>query len=1375
MAATKQTKAPNRHPTIQSNPSLPQHAHHITNPDSAVNGKKKKKKKSKAKSSDTNAQGTQTDDDLPSLDPSNLHPTNIPSPRRTGLSPELESVHLSTTASLSASAAAAARLNATAAAQAELLATANDLYRRMDSDAMPDDEDYWAALPTHIKNFVKMTYSTSTNPNINPSERSKAQSMLAIAHQMIQSGVEKTSPKGNQPPGAYPSLPFDPAIFSDPAFGLAMEQTLAANNPLPPAPGQPPRGPLPHPSVVLLNEYNGDDNQDYDYSEDEVDDNVEDHEHDTGFVGYEYRMTNNGNNNNGNNEMGKKKSKKKKKKGAAANTAPVAPPTQLQQPPTSRPAPPTTTPLPSSRAAGKQPMSYTNAAPPATTATQNIPSRTARTTTNATTKPPVSGHYHHSSPTSSQTSHSKTNNNPAPSSAHSKLWSTNSNEERERIKEFWLSLGEEERRALVKVEKEAVLKKMKEQQKHSCSCAVCGRKRHAIEEELEVLYDAYYDELEQYANHQQQYASSGGKIPPPPGPGPFPGSVELDKNGAVVGSPHHHRNAAGRTAAHNPHSHPTNNVQRKAVNGVSVGVNARKGPESSFEDEDGEDEYEEDEDYEDDDEEEEDEEDEGDEVEDEEPEKKPPTRRSTGPPGRDSNGQQTTTQDAVNGVKPNVRDDLFNFGNNLAVTGESLHSAAPLLLSGLLHTLGSGNILTVADDLLKNDGRKFLEMMEQLAERRMQREEEAAAEVGMDSEDDEDDEDGDEDDVDNEDDEDDEEDEEEAMTEEQKMEEGRRMFSIFAARMFEQRVLQAYREKVAQERQMQILRELEDEDKAAQEREAKKQKENQKKKAKKMLQKQAKEEEKKQKEAEKAVEEAALKAKLLAQEEEQKKKREEERLRREAARKAQEDERARKEEERRKRLAEEKERQAEQERKRKEREERLKAERKEREEKERKAREEKEARVAAEKAAAAAKREQLEKEEREKRAQKEAEERKEREAKERLLREQQQQHAIAASTSSNKVRVPTSPRSSTLPGGTSSRNSISSVAPKKILSKPPTTPVTSSGSSSNVMPSQPVASPVPTPSTPSAPTLFRLPAPPQRPAVVTQLQNTAAPQPQHPVPIPSTSQIQSPGPSTTPISISGFHGFPSPGGAMSLPGHSGSPFTNGPVPPFIPYGGPPGIPPPPLVSSNMPRGYGNSGFDSFRPLVTPSLPPSLPSAIGPLPKGLPNPPGSPIGMFSPGPPGSSTGHLRRGSVQERSGSNSFGVVQRPIAPIAPIARPQNSKDDEKIGSPKMKSSSSTPAPEPVLGSSALVADDDEPIMVPPRRVVAPVGWGTPQLDPISSRPGWTANQNLSFATPGRAPNGMWGPNPGPDPWQHGPFPLHPQFPPAFANSPPPGT
>jgi hypothetical protein len=98
---------------------------------------------------------------------------------------------------------------------------------------------------------------------------------------------------------------------------------------------------------------------------------------------------------------------------------------------------------------------------------------------------------------------------PAPNHAHSmassgskNIWNTSTLEERERIRDFWLGLGEDDRKSLVKIEKEAVLRKMKEQQKHSCSCSVCGRKRTAIEEELEVLYDAYYEELEQYAHHQ---------------------------------------------------------------------------------------------------------------------------------------------------------------------------------------------------------------------------------------------------------------------------------------------------------------------------------------------------------------------------------------------------------------------------------------------------------------------------------------------------------------------------------------------------------------------------------------------------------------------------------------------------------------------------------------------------------------------------------------------------------------------------------------------------------------------------------------------------------------------------------------------------------
>lgn len=57
--------------------------------------------------------------------------------------------------------------------------------------------------------------------------------------------------------------------------------------------------------------------------------------------------------------------------------------------------------------------------------------------------------------------------------------------------------------------------------------------------------------------------------------------------------------------------------------------------------------------------------------------------------------------------------------------------------------IGPGNILTVADDLLKNDGQKFLEMMEQLAERRMQREEDAAGAIEAESDEDSEEEEGD--------------------------------------------------------------------------------------------------------------------------------------------------------------------------------------------------------------------------------------------------------------------------------------------------------------------------------------------------------------------------------------------------------------------------------------------------------------------------------------------------------------------------------------------------------------------------------------------------------------------------------------------------------
>ena len=173
------------------------------------------------------------------------------------------------------------------------------------------------------------------------------------------------------------------------------------------------------------------------------------------------------------------------------------------------------------------------------------------------------------------------------------------------------------------------------------------------------------------------------------------------------------------------------------------------------------------------------------------------------------------------------------------------------------------------------------------------------------------------------------------------MEEGRRMFQIFAARMFEQRVLTAYKEKVAQERQQKLIEELDEESRLDKTREAKKAKEAQKKKEKKRMQKQAKDEERQRKEAEKAAEEASRKAVEEKKLEEQRQKKEEQRRKREAEKKAQDEERQRKEAEKQKRLQEVREQQAEQERKQREQRERDK---KKKDELRKKEREEKEAR-----------------------------------------------------------------------------------------------------------------------------------------------------------------------------------------------------------------------------------------------------------------------------------------------------------------------------------------------------------------------------------------------------------------------------------------------
>jgi hypothetical protein len=71
----------------------------------------------------------------------------------------------------------------------------------------------------------------------------------------------------------------------------------------------------------------------------------------------------------------------------------------------------------------------------------------------------------------------KTKNIIAKKEKNDDIWVVGDQQERERIREFWAGLDQDKRRALVMLEKEAVLKKMKEQQKQTCSCSVCGRRR----------------------------------------------------------------------------------------------------------------------------------------------------------------------------------------------------------------------------------------------------------------------------------------------------------------------------------------------------------------------------------------------------------------------------------------------------------------------------------------------------------------------------------------------------------------------------------------------------------------------------------------------------------------------------------------------------------------------------------------------------------------------------------------------------------------------------------------------------------------------------------------------------------------------------------
>ena len=532
------------------------------------------------------------------------------------------------------------------------------------------------------------------------------------------------------------------------------------------------------------------------------------------------------------------------------------------------------------------------------------------------------------------------------------------------------------------------------------------------------------------------------------------------------------------------------------------------------------------------------------------------------------------------------------------------------------------------------------------------------------------------------------------------MEEGRRMFQIFAARMFEQRVLTAYREKVAHERQQKLIEELDEESRLDTQREAKKAKEAQKKKEKKRQQKQAKDEEKAKREAEKAAEEAALRAVEEKKMEEQRQKKEEQRKKREAEKKSLEEERQRKEAEKQKRIQEAREQQAEIERKQRDQKEREKKKREEAKKKEREEREFKE---------------------------KEAKDKKDREAAARKERESK-----ARTEKEDKDRKKTDEQGTKQP-------MPAPIIPSIPASMKPPTPFAAASQGSGLVPSQLAsnhASPHPhiaTPVVPKAPTPIRprqasiqgshssspkTSVPPAEssttsPSVPSQASNVSMPmsgkiptQPQalghqHPsnglppasvVPTPPTP-TQPPGFSGTPV-MAGNHFSANFGPVMpnvsrgpvqepSMFQHQ-TPFSGNHYRPFIPPNGlqyPPGI----------------NGANTMRPLPQTRSgqmePPSPQVPIGPISTNH-------MGHYMPRDTMPSHSHSRQSSTSfDRSAFDSSSVSgqTQPIGRPAPIQRPSSVAPHPQADTGRRNTHADVDDLSNHLGSSALLDDTDVPL------------------------------------------------------------------------------
>lgn len=628
------------------------------------------------------------------------------------------------------------------------------------------------------------------------------------------------------------------------------------------------------------------------------------------------------------------------------------------------------------------------------------------------------------------------------------------------------------------------------------------------------------------------------------------------------------------------------------------------------------------------------------------------------------------------------------------------------------------------------------------------------------------------------------------------------MFQIFAARMFEQRVLSAYREKVAKERQEKLIKEIEAENEQEKLRKAKRAREAQKRKDKAARKKEVLAEEKARREAERAAEEAARQAEEARKAEEQRLKAEEKRKKRELQKKAEEELRQQKEAERQRKAQE-----------------RAENERKLREAREREKKEREEARRQKEKEA----REQKEREERERKEQQDRE-RREREAKAKAEREAKEAKEVkevkevkeakeAKESKESKEKRKKEERAAQKAAALAAAVPVPVNLPKR-AAQHPVPPV----AAVPVLPQQPAASysspqvSVATPAFPKAPTPVRPRQPSQQERSTSAsgaASNSGAVPSQNPSPHAVTPAQASPGPMgpTNGPGTTGADANPQTG-PQQPPSHSVSPLN---MPPKSmpsqpsPFGIPPmgvSMPFPPPGLHQMPPGLGNP---VHRDPLFPPMPSFRPaSGMMPIPPGLSGspvanrafpplhpPPGFPGAMDSPVPPmaqmmGPGVQQKDSPSPHSRQGSGSFdAAMSQPISRPTPIGRPASVVQGQRPSSGSPSSGMpKPPEPDAHLGSSALLDDVDDGMQGFSNRlsrgsIAAPGPRPAPgfPMAPFGMENMFPPHNNSLWGPPGLPQPSLFGPPPGFGPAPlggHGPMSMpwgHPAPPAATFGSP----